>query len=114
MRSKQNSNLLVVALIAHLVFAQYALDAHNCLNFSRVHHASHEAIGNIFSGTSSAPHSDCEFCKTAQTHLSTAAVETSSLRGIPQALRALLAGTDAPFNLFVFSPTTRGPPPSIL
>ncbi|MFI5176140.1 MAG: hypothetical protein ACHQKY_14865 [Terriglobia bacterium] len=111
MRSKQKSNLLVVALIAHLAYAQFALDAHNCLNFSLVYHAPHEAIGNNSSGTSSVPHSDCEFCKTAQTHLSTGAVQTSSLMGLPEALHPLLAGMDAPFALFVFSPTTRGPPP---
>jgi Fe-S-cluster-containing hydrogenase component 2 len=111
MRSKQKSNPLVVVLIAHLVFAQFALDAHNCVNFSCVFHAPHEAIGNNSSGTSPVPHSDCEFCKTAQTHLSTAAVQISSLMGIPGSLHPLLAGTDAPFALFVFSHATRGPPP---
>lgn len=110
MRSKWILRILTLALMVQVLSVQFALDAHHCLSCFRLFHSQHETFETVSSLTSSLPHSDCAFCRTAQTHQSTAAIQAASMIAMPEVLTVQEPEAEVPFTLCVFSRTTRGPP----
>ena len=111
MKSKHRGRLLIGALIAQVVVVQFALDAHYYLHFPSLFRSQHTAFSSTTSATSPTPHSDCGLCRTGQTYHSLAAVQTFLKIRIPEVLTPQEPEAEGPSALFVFSHTTRGPPP---
>jgi len=114
MKSKRKYNPLILVLVAQVVFVQFALNSHNCVDFSRLSPCYHDSIERTSSIAPSAPHSDCEFCRLGQNNHSTAAVQASSLVSIPAVMKVLMPDKARTFTLYAFDHTTRGPPSSSL
>jgi hypothetical protein len=110
MKSKRQYNPLILSLVALVVFVQFALNAHNCLDFSRLSPSHHDSIQRTSSSAPSRPHSDCEFCRLAQSRHSTAAVQASSFVSISAAIMMLMPDKAMAFTPSVLDHTTRGPP----